>query len=115
MSGLFFDQLALLVFLLDLQDFWRLHPEPLYGPVKYVLMLKAALVVQGGEQTPDISVVRLLLEGHLAAVAHVVSELLGVAGAEGFDGCLDLLHFDLVVLFIFVASFETLPRQDALK
>ena len=78
-------------------------------------MLKATLVVQRGKQTPDVGVVWLLLESQLAAVAHVVSELLGVARTEGLHGCLDLFHFDLVILFIFVAGFQTLPRQDTFE
>lgn len=113
---LFVNQLgALLVFLLDFQDLWRLDPEPLYRPVEDVLVLEATLVVQRREETFNVGVVRLLLEGQLAAVAHVVSELLWVAGAEGFHGCRDLFHFNLVILFIFVAGFETLPRQHTLQ
>ena len=56
-------------------------------------------------------VVRSLLEAQRAAVFHKLKKFGWVASAEVFERSLDLLLFDVVILFILGATWEALPRE----
>ena len=62
------------------------------------------------EKREDVSVVRVGLEGQSSAVVHELLELGRLVHAEILNGDLLLLALNVVVFFIFGASWQALPR-----
>ena len=71
-----------------------------------VVALHAAL-----EQAQDVPVVWVGLKRKPAAVIHELLELRGLVQAKILDGDFLLLSLDVVVFFVFGASWQALPRQ----
>lgn len=65
------------------------------------------------EKAKTILVVRLLLELQTATVDHVVVEFLRHALAQVLQPRLQLLILNILILFVFVAAGQALPRQAA--
>ena len=65
------------------------------------------------EEISTRSVVGLLIKLQLTAVFHEFFEFDWMIAAKLLKASLYLLLFDGVVLFIFAASWQTLPRQRA--
>eukprot|EP00353_Schmidingerella_taraikaensis_P004801 CAMPEP_0185578350 /NCGR_PEP_ID=MMETSP0434-20130131/12666_1 /TAXON_ID=626734 ORGANISM="Favella taraikaensis, Strain Fe Narragansett Bay" /NCGR_SAMPLE_ID=MMETSP0434 /ASSEMBLY_ACC=CAM_ASM_000379 /LENGTH=119 /DNA_ID=CAMNT_0028196125 /DNA_START=523 /DNA_END=881 /DNA_ORIENTATION=+ len=73
-----------------------------------VVPLHAAL-----EEAQTGAIVGLLLELEGAAVLHELAELRGVPAAQFLQTRLNLLLFDVVVLFVLAASGQALPWEGA--
>ena len=65
------------------------------------------------EKSDGGAIVRILLKLELAAVLHVLAELIRVAAAQFFQTGLYLLFLDIVVLLVFASSWQALPRERA--
>ena len=71
-----------------------------------VVALHAAL-----EQRQDVAIVGVGREGQAAAVVHELLEFGRLVQAEFVDGHLLLLALDVIIFFVFRASWQALPRQ----
>ncbi len=67
------------------------------------------------EQFLHVIIVWLLFKLEVASVRKILVEFFGQSTCECFDCCLSFLLLNAVVFFIFVFSWETLPRQLAFE
>lgn len=66
------------------------------------------------EEAQTVLVIGLLLELQAPAIDHVIVELLRHSCAEILKARLQLLVLNILVLFVFVAAGQALPREAAL-
>ena len=63
------------------------------------------------EQREDVAIVRVGREGQSTAVVHEFLELGRLVQAELINGDLLLFALDVIIFFVFRASWQALPRQ----
>ena len=83
-----------------------LVPDKVWCAQLKVVALHAAL-----EQREDVAIVRVGREGQSTAVVHEFLELGRLVQAELIDGHLLLFALDVIIFFVFRASWQALPRQ----